>query len=255
MESLVIPDHQPNIDQQSNHPASSSSSSLLSILSRGSIRVKSNENLFENYKIGDLEQDQNHPFAGSALTSTPIKSAYGFKVAGGGPPIPSSLVYNRNSMDIYVKATKADSGIASASEITIEDRNNDSYENIVCSPNFVQDYDDDFSDIQIMTDDSEVYPPPLVPFENEDTTITKINKVRHHPYHHHHHQQHLPMHRPMGNKMIFNKDSLEKIIANGGQPPVAFVLRNPRGNQPRTYNTDALWAALMDVKAGESIYR
>jgi hypothetical protein len=55
--------------------------------------------------------------------------------------------------------------------------------------------------------------------------------------------------------MIFNKESLEKIIANGGQPPVAFVLRNPRGNQPRTYNTDALWAALMDVKAGESIYR
>lgn len=37
--------------------------------------------------------------------------------------------------------------------------------------------------------------------------------------------------------------------------PTAFVLRNPRGNQPRTYTTDALWAALMDVKSGESIYR
>lgn len=37
--------------------------------------------------------------------------------------------------------------------------------------------------------------------------------------------------------------------------PSAVVLRNPRGNQPRTYNTDALYAALMDVKAGESIYR
>lgn len=35
----------------------------------------------------------------------------------------------------------------------------------------------------------------------------------------------------------------------------AVVLRNPRGNQPRTYNTDALYAALMDVKSGESIYR
>lgn len=35
----------------------------------------------------------------------------------------------------------------------------------------------------------------------------------------------------------------------------AVVLRNPRGNQPRTYNTDALYSALMDVKSGESIYR
>jgi hypothetical protein len=49
--------------------------------------------------------------------------------------------------------------------------------------------------------------------------------------------------------------TLEKMLANGGPPPVAFVLRNPRGNQPRTYTTDALWAALMDVKSGESIYR
>lgn len=35
----------------------------------------------------------------------------------------------------------------------------------------------------------------------------------------------------------------------------AVVLRNPRGNQIRTYTTDALYAALMDVKDGESIYR
>ncbi|GAB0100693.1 broad-complex core protein isoforms 1/2/3/4/5 [Sergentomyia squamirostris] len=38
-------------------------------------------------------------------------------------------------------------------------------------------------------------------------------------------------------------------------PPKAFVLRNPRGNQPRSYDIEALWAALMHVKAGESIYR
>lgn len=36
-------------------------------------------------------------------------------------------------------------------------------------------------------------------------------------------------------------------------PP--FILRNPRGNQTRTYTTDNLWSALMDVKGGESIYR
>uniref|UniRef100_A0A2M4C222 HTH psq-type domain-containing protein n=1 Tax=Anopheles marajoara TaxID=58244 RepID=A0A2M4C222_9DIPT len=43
--------------------------------------------------------------------------------------------------------------------------------------------------------------------------------------------------------------------ASGAPPPISFTLRNPRGNQPRSYNTEALWAALMDVKAGESIYR
>ncbi|XP_052863561.1 protein tramtrack, beta isoform-like [Anopheles cruzii] len=42
---------------------------------------------------------------------------------------------------------------------------------------------------------------------------------------------------------------------SGAPPPISFTLRNPRGNQPRSYNTEALWAALMDVKAGESIYR
>lgn len=47
-------------------------------------------------------------------------------------------------------------------------------------------------------------------------------------------------------------------ILNGTRPappPSAVVLRNPRGNQPRTYSTDELYAALMDVKSGESIYR
>lgn len=37
--------------------------------------------------------------------------------------------------------------------------------------------------------------------------------------------------------------------------PSAVILRSPRCNQPRSYSTDALYAALMDVKAGESIYR
>lgn len=41
----------------------------------------------------------------------------------------------------------------------------------------------------------------------------------------------------------------------GGSHMPTFVLRNPRGNQQRTYTTDNLWAALMDVKSGESIYR
>lgn len=54
---------------------------------------------------------------------------------------------------------------------------------------------------------------------------------------------------------------LEELIRDclpGSSPPAnfpPFILRNPRGNQTRTYTTENLWSALMDVKAGESIYR
>uniref|UniRef100_A0AAG5CSP4 BTB domain-containing protein n=1 Tax=Anopheles atroparvus TaxID=41427 RepID=A0AAG5CSP4_ANOAO len=63
--------------------------------------------------------------------------------------------------------------------------------------------------------------------------------------------------RPRPRLMAHSKEgALHQLIkSNGTPPPIAFTLRNPRGNQPRTYNTEALWAALMDVKAGESIYR
>lgn len=48
---------------------------------------------------------------------------------------------------------------------------------------------------------------------------------------------------------------LMELIRTKDQLRSAVVLRSPRGNQPRSYNTDALYSALMDVKAGESIYR
>lgn len=48
---------------------------------------------------------------------------------------------------------------------------------------------------------------------------------------------------------------LMELIRTKDQLRSAVVLRSPRGNQPRTYTTDALYSALMDVKAGESIYR
>lgn len=53
-----------------------------------------------------------------------------------------------------------------------------------------------------------------------------------------------------GKKAKFAADRLSKDAMRH-----AVVLRSPRGNQIRTYTTDALYAALMDVKAGESIYR
>lgn len=61
--------------------------------------------------------------------------------------------------------------------------------------------------------------------------------------------------------MMIGKGKLEQYIANckpNSRPPAnfpPFILRNPRGNQTRTYTTDNLWSALMDVKGGESIYR
>lgn len=48
---------------------------------------------------------------------------------------------------------------------------------------------------------------------------------------------------------------LMELIRTKDQLRSAVVLRSPRGNQPRTYTTDALYSALMDVKSGESIYR
>lgn len=213
--------------------------------------------------------------------------------------LPSSLVYNRNTMDIYVKP-KIDGGGGSGSttsnpDISYEEAGSeisaDGYENIICSPNFPQlggggggsstmgsyqddDYDDDF-DIQILPDDNSmtngesegdelVYPPPLLPFGNLETSITRIpvgsGKMRTNggasslltPMKRRRHSS------GRGGRLMGggSRDVKFNIATNGVViPPSAFVLRNPRGNQPRSYNTDALWSALMDVKAGESIYR
>ncbi|XP_065076207.1 protein tramtrack, beta isoform isoform X5 [Ochlerotatus camptorhynchus] len=208
----------------------------------------------------------------------------------------SQAVYNRNTMDIYVKP-KRDGGSASTTsnpDISYEEAGSeisaDGYENIICSPNFPQlggsstmgsyqddDYDDDF-DIQILPDDNSmtngesegggddelVYPPPLLPFGNLETSITRIpvsGKMRTNGGS----RLLTPMKRRRhssgrGGRLMMSASAGSrdaKITMTNGVviPPSAFVLRNPRGNQPRSYNTDALWSALMDVKAGESIYR
>ncbi|XP_062702239.1 uncharacterized protein LOC115254371 isoform X3 [Aedes albopictus] len=199
-------------------------------------------------------------------------------------------MYNRNTMDIYVKPKKDGGGGASTTsnpDISYEEAGSeisaDGFENIICSPNFPQlgggsstmgsyqddDYDDDF-DIQILPDENSltngesegddfVYPPPLLPFGNSETSITRIpGKMRTNGG--------SALLTPMikrrrqssrGGRLMFSDSRETKVTMTNGVviPPSAFVLRNPRGNQPRSYNTDALWSALMDVKAGESIYR
>ncbi|XP_062702238.1 longitudinals lacking protein, isoforms N/O/W/X/Y isoform X2 [Aedes albopictus] len=202
----------------------------------------------------------------------------------------NSNMYNRNTMDIYVKPKKDGGGGASTTsnpDISYEEAGSeisaDGFENIICSPNFPQlgggsstmgsyqddDYDDDF-DIQILPDENSltngesegddfVYPPPLLPFGNSETSITRIpGKMRTNGG--------SALLTPMikrrrqssrGGRLMFSDSRETKVTMTNGVviPPSAFVLRNPRGNQPRSYNTDALWSALMDVKAGESIYR
>lgn len=275
----------------STSPPPSSSSSLLSILTRGSIRVKSNENLFENYK-----QQQEHKEGNKSASQKHVYSQYGDGEGGGvgdrdvdgATGLPSSLVYNRNTMDIYVKPKKGGTSTASNPDVSLEEAGSetsaDGYENIICSPNFPQlsrssmisfqddDYDDDF-DIQILPDDSSmtngdsdtggdddlVYPPPLLPFGNSETSITRVpsgksNKSYGGPGST---RKQVRQSSGRGGKSGTRQPRESKpAVANGiAIAPSAFILRNPRGNQPRSYNTDALWKALMDVKAGESIYR
>lgn len=275
----------------STSPPPSSSSSLLSILTRGSIRVKSNENLFENYK-----QQQEHKEGNKSASQKHVYSQYGDGEGGGvgdrdvdgGIGLPSSLVYNRNTMDIYVKPKKGGTSTASNPDVSLEEAGSetsaDGYENIICSPNFPQlsrssmisfqddDYDEDF-DIQILPDDSSmtngdsdtggdddlVYPPPLLPFGNSETSITRVpsgktNRSYGGPGST---RKQVRQSSGRGGKSGSRQPKeVKPAVANGiAIAPSAFILRNPRGNQPRSYNTDALWKALMDVKAGESIYR
>lgn len=174
--------------------------------------------------------------------------------------LPTSLKFNRNTMSIFVKRTN----VATSSSAAIANKNqrfaskrsstinhptdfSDDSENIVCSPSFgaIRDeavtnngkacrranndalqferfnahhsMDDGYTKIYQSTDD-----------DDELRTATRAD-------------------RRSGRLMelLKYKDPLRS----------AVVLRSPRGNQPRAYTTDALYAALMDVKSGESIYR
>lgn len=164
--------------------------------------------------------------------------------------LPTSLKFNRNTMSIFVKRTTA---TAVATTKTIDQRFTkrnhtdfcDDSENIICSPNFgvirrdfnettngasqstsnehhfeqfnVNHTDDGYTKMYQSTDD-----------DDELRTMTRGDKRSN---------------RFM--ELLKYKDPLRS----------AVVLRSPRGNQPRSYTTDALYAALMDVKSGESIYR
>uniref|UniRef100_A0A4Y0AR47 BTB domain-containing protein n=1 Tax=Anopheles funestus TaxID=62324 RepID=A0A4Y0AR47_ANOFN len=313
--------------------------------SRGSIRVKSIENLFESYQAKQSPNKSSR----EKRKLTPQSSVVVLGCSGANisendsaseqhaSGIASSLIYNRNEMDIYVKPQQQQQQrILKATERHptaegIGDETNastvsegDGYENIICSPNFPQlnevvgggykaeedddeeEYGDEYA-IQLLAEeidssmlanggesegDEILYkPPPLMAIgagtkgshsggscTNSKTSALRtygrtgamgngtgatstltIRKIEREARGNLSVSQTNSLTRSVTRRPRLtgrSKEALHQLLnTNGTPPPIAFTLRNPRGNQPRTYNTEALWAALMDVKAGESIYR
>ncbi|KAG4076786.1 hypothetical protein HA402_009132 [Bradysia odoriphaga] len=296
----------------------------------GNIRVKSNENLFENYKSRNLSPHKTHrnaigsdivnknsvtnkPLSKTSTASLPpplVDDSFCViddeeydddvdEIVEMPPQLPPSLKYNSNTMTISVKpiTTMKRSNHPRHTEKLASDPQTDTnasnmsgenFENIICSPNLIEipymddeyEVDDDIQqqeqrDSTYICDDADMpnaamsdeAMPRLIPFGLLQTQIKDEGAEYH---------ENMPKNlfassayrRSMGNlsmthnngKSFSRKILLKKgmtILNNGGSSPSpsAVVLRNPRGNQPRTYTTDALYAALMDVKEGESIYR
>lgn len=300
----------------------------------GNIRVKSNENLFENYKPQNpLPHKANRQTAidSDIVTKNSVANQLLTKAKGGLPPpledtsscciiddddddydeyhdeiveykpkLPPSLKYNSNTMTISVKpitTTKRSNQLRKIEKISRLPQSQataaDNFENIICSPNLIEipymddeyDVDDDMQtqehtdsgyicddvDISNATESNADEPmPQLIPFGLLQNSQVKNESFGAYPHS-------MPKNlfastayrRSMGNlamthnngksfsrKILLKKEGMT-LLNNGdtSQSPSAVVLRNPRGNQPRTYTTDALYAALMDVKEGESIYR
>lgn len=247
--------------------------------------------------------------------------------------LPPSLKFNKNSMSIYMKSTAKDRKSRDAETHVSDD--NQYYESIICSPNFVQvpfmnnDDDDDESDAEaanitpavamqaqtirrlkyMLTKNEANNYHDGRPTSIHDYNMSQSNHLpplNHDMVDQSSHDDHvkrtsidnddtkddddlllMPMHRKhvtanRNRKVYGTADELRDInflkmyqaaaaaaakTTKQGKPdnrqatnllnPMrsAVVLRNPRGNQKRTYTTDALYAALMDVKSGESIYK
>ncbi|KAJ6641790.1 Protein bric-a-brac 2 [Pseudolycoriella hygida] len=293
----------------------------------GNIRVKSNENLFENYKphIPSPHKRNQISVVSDVVTKNSVSTKYLSNTTNVSlpppsdddscfvidddeydeddeemvhtelPQLPSSLKYNSNIMTISVKpittmkrsnqsrnvqpVTKSTNlkTEASASNMAA-----DNFENIICSPNLIEipymddEFDIDDNDAQqsdqrdsaYLCDDGDVSNttmsngdepmPRLIPFGllqtqfknesggfNDTKNLFAASAYRRSI-------ENLSMTHNNGksfNRKILLKKGMALLNNYGNSPsPSAVVLRNPRGNQPRTYTTDALYAALMDVK-------
>lgn len=160
--------------------------------------------------------------------------------------LPTSLKFNRNTMSIFVKrsatASKTmDRKFAARNQTDFSDDS----ENIVCSPNFGavrRDFNDTIDGAAQSTSQDHHF--DRFNANHTDDGYTKM-------YHSTDDDDEL---RTM-NTWNKRSDRLMELLKYKDPLRSAVVLRSPRGNQPRSYTTDALYAALMDVKSGESIYR
>lgn len=184
----------------------------------------------------------------------------------------SQLIYNKSSMDIYVKPTSKESendaiSSKSSSPLLVEHQPCDEqFETIVCSPTLVQypnqldesdniDELDDDDDDDLFIDEANndtLFKMITQNFENceEFTAGSDNDRVK---------RELLISSVGSLNRQYKESDmATTNNEASGAEMKVAIgglYLRNPRGNQVRQYDVNALYSALNDVKNGHSIYR
>lgn len=180
------------------------------------------------------------------------------------PTLPTSLKFNRNTMSISVKRTpvKCDAGRQKRrhhqqSSSFIRDDN----EHVICSPQIASNDSNDFVPNETLQNH----------FGHGNSTGSKLYAIGDDDDGDNNGNENVDgdeNNDDNGNCSIGNgrntfkaaknrqNDRLMELIGYTKDPlKSAVVLRSPRGNQPRTYTTDALYTALMAVKSGESIYR
>lgn len=249
-ESISITKHEPTIDD----------TNAICYSPSWSMHIESDEQLQRRYNSSQILQEVGPSHDVIECDDTIISSSP--------PALPTSLKFNRNTMSISVKRT----AIKMADHLkrrrlqapSFSRRNMPTNESIICSPQFGQ-MDDDvdpndsdanggqatmhshfgrlnenygnsyhsnsIDDIDNGECDADADADDAVGDGNGGSSALKMAKDQR------------------------KSSRLMELIRSKDQLRSAVVLRSPRGNQPRTYTTDALYSALMDVKSGESIYR
>lgn len=280
----------------------------------GLIRVKSN--LFENYQPENQAKQQQHQhqqecndnsslLSGSNNNKVSEVTITSGKGNGTDESMANALVYNKNSMDIYVKTKETtteqkQSTVRKTSPKSQQQQHQkqqkevNHFEDIICAPNILEfnmseeeetneldfnvkpktnEMDSTFmesenelsafympSDMPVATSDS-LYDMISQNFANDTTAtfnssgesgsnnllISSVSSLN------------------IGNKKYKSDQdhsegklfkNLQKLCSTEKKPAIGgLYLRNPRGNQVRQYDVNALYSALQDVKNGHSIYR
>lgn len=238
-ESISITKHEPTIDDTNTICYSPS----------WSMYIESDDRQLRRYNPNRIQQEVD--------PSHEIIECDTMMMSSSPPALPTSLKFNRNTMSISVKRT----AIKKADRLkrrrlqppSFGHRNMPNDENIICSPQFEHMNDIDPNDSDANENYVDSYRDNSIDdidngecdadADDDVVDVGDIGDVSD---------------GSSALKMAKNQrqsSRLMELIRSKDQLRSAVVLRSPRGNQPRTYTTDALYSALMDVKSGESIYR